>query len=303
MGQKGPVKFADADWDYDDSRFYIVGAPFDLTCCHRKGCSLGPKSIRVESWNFETYFPDYGFDLIRASIHDGGDIKPAKKDTEMVQRVHDRISKALSDNKFTVLMGGEHSVTVGALKAYAEKYKDLYFISLDAHLDYRDGYEGYHFSHAAVCRRVADIIGPGNIAEVGIRSYSAEEAEVLKKEKGHIVVSNIQVHSDEKASSLKGPNQLPEYIYMLKRVIGDRPLYVTLDIDAIDPAFAPGVGTPEPFGMTPWAVRDLLRALIMNMVGFDLTEVDPKCDNGNTAALAARMIREVIALKHLSENP
>jgi len=303
LGQKGPVKFAEADWDYDDARFYIIGAPFDLTCCHRKGCAQGPQAIRKESWNFDTYLPDHDFDLICVGIHDGGDIKPAKKDTEMVQRVQDKIAQALSDDKLTILLGGEHSVTVGALKAYAQKYKDIYLLSLDAHLDYRDGFEGYHFSHAAICRRVAEIIGPQNIAEVGIRSISKEEADLLRTEKGHVVVSNVQVYNDEKAACLKGPGQLPEYIHMLKRTIGDRPLYVTLDIDVIDPAFAPGVGTPEPFGMTPWAVRDVLRSVIKNMVGFDLVEVNPKFDNGNTAALAARLIYEVIAMKHISENP
>lgn len=276
--------FADAESNLEEAGLVIFGACYDGTCSHRKGCAAGPKAIREESYNFETFHPERGVDLVDIKIYDAGDVT-GDDQVKVLLEVEERTAGALDRGCFPILVGGEHSATLGAVRAFKKKHPELFHVHIDAHLDYREEYEGNPLSHACILKRVRDLLGPGNVAAVGIRSYSREEA-VRMKEDQLLVFSNEDVHYED-------------YLEQVKGAIKTRPVYVSLDMDAIDPAYAPGVGNPEPFGMEPVLVKELLYELHENMVGFDLMEVNPEYDNGNTAALAARLIREVIALKSL----
>jgi agmatinase len=274
--------FADADSIFEEAAFYLHGACFDRTSSHRKGSAAGPTAIREESYNFETFFPEHGIDLEDLKIYDAGDVSGDDQE-KVLSEVEEKTAEALDRGCFPVLLGGEHSATLGAVRAFKKKHPDLFHVHIDAHLDYREEYEGNPLSHACVLKRVADLLGPKNIAAVGIRSYSREEA-VRMKEDELLLFTNDDVHYED-------------YLEQVKGAIKDRPVYISLDMDAIDPSHAPGVGNPEPFGMEPVQVKELLHELRSVMVGFDLMEVNPHYDNGNTAALAARLIREVLALK------
>jgi len=199
--------------------------------------------------------------------------------------LEERTAEALDHGCFPILMGGEHSATLGAISAFNKRYEDLFHIHVDAHLDYREEYEGNPNSHACILKNVSDLLGTRNVAAVGIRSYCRDEA-VRMKADDILIFTNDDVRCED-------------YLEQIKGALRDRPVYVSLDMDALDPAYAPGVGNPEPWGMVPVMVKELLYELRENMVGFDLMEVNPQYDNGNTAALAARLIREVLALKSI----
>jgi len=278
------ILFADAESTLEEAAFHIFGVCYDGTCSHRKGTAKAPGSIREESYNFETFFPEHGIDLNDLKIFDAGDV--TTDDEKMVLTyVVERTKEAQQHDQFPIMIGGEHSATLGALKELKDKHPDLFYIHIDAHLDYRDKYEGNPFSHACILRRAVELLGPKMVAGVGVRSYSREEAQQLKTDE-LLVFTNEDV-------------QYEDHIEHLKKVVKNKPVYISLDMDAIDPAYAPGVGNPEPFGMEPRLVKELLFELKENMVGFDCMEVNPDYDNGNTAALAARLIREVIVLKSL----
>jgi agmatinase len=160
--------------------------------------------------------------------------------------------------------------------------RDISVITIDAHLDYRDQYQGLKNSHACAHKRIEDVVGKGNVFAFGVRSISGEE-----DYKKALYADAFRIHEEGCEKVFR------EMLSKLKR----RPVYLSLDIDGIDPAYAPGTGTPEPFGLTPLEVKHVIDELGDRLVGFDVVEVCPPYDNGNTSALAARMIREVIAVK------
>lgn len=286
MTQDDSTLFADAESRIETARFYLLGVRYDLTCSHRRGCADAPKAIREESYNFETYFPEYDIDLEEVEVFDAGDLSDFKEqDGNVLEPIASRINEALERDLFPITIGGEHTVSIGAIMAAQKKYKNLFFLSLDAHADYRNEYLGNMFSHACVSRRAASILGPKNVAIYGVRSISREEVKKIQSDEVLMITAKDALDSD----------QIPK----LKNVIGDRPVYLSLDIDVIDPAYAPGVGNPEPFGLSPSDIRDVMVRLKDNIVGFDVVEINPKYDTGNTAALGARLIREMIALKCL----
>ena len=279
--------FADAEASFNDARFVLYGYPFDGTACFRKGTSKAPDEIRRNSYNFETYLMELGIDMSDIAINDLGDLELTsdQKDNEIA--VTNVVSKIVNENKFPIGIGGEHSLTPFVVKEVHSKYPNLGVVVLDAHLDFRNEYENNKFSHATVNRRLSEIVGLDRIRPIGIRSASGQEV------------------SEARSSGMKfvesGWTELREY---LSDVIDDfdGPVYFSLDMDAIDPAFAPGVGTPEPFGMTPYEVIQTINFFADRIVGFDCVEVCPPYDNGNTSALAARLIRHVIGAVWQSQN-
>ena len=255
------------------------GYPFDGTACFRKGTSEAPDAIRKNSYNFETYLLELGIDLSDVSANDWGNLELTKDQDKNEKLLEDLVSKIVNDGKFPVGLGGEHSLTPAAVKAAHSKYPNLAVVILDAHLDFRKEYEGNTKSHATVTRRVSEIVGVDNVRSVGIRSVSQSEITEARSVGLKFVES--------------GWTELREY---LADVIDDLdgPVYLSLDMDAIDPAFAPGVGTPEPFGMTPYEVVQTINFFADRIVGFDCVEVCPPHDNGNTSALAARLTRHLV---------
>lgn len=284
MSLRGPLKFADARSNFEESHFVVLGAPFDKTTTFRAGTRFAPTTIREASANFEPYMFEHGISFSDIPIHDSGDLHDEGTADEMVASVEEGARRIVEAGKFPVVIGGEHSVTPPVVKAFGE---DIAVVIIDAHLDYQNEYQGLRNSHACAHRRVADIVGEGNVFAFGVRSFSDEED---FEEAVFVDAFRIHEHGCEE--------EFEKALSCLK----ERPVYLSLDIDGIDPAFAPGTGTPEPFGLTPYDVKYVINRLGNRLVGFDVVEVSPPYDNGNTSMLAARFIKEVIAVKWKAMN-
>ncbi|MGC8562427.1 MAG: agmatinase [Thermoplasmata archaeon] len=268
------LKFCDSSDSYDDSKYVIFGVPFDSTVSFRSGAKLAPNEIRKASYNMESYSVYRGIDTKNSGVYDQGDIDEYHKPEEMTEEVYSVVDGIVSDHKFPIMMGGEHSITYGAIKRIRSKV-----IFIDAHTDYRDSYMGDKLSHACVARRVSEVVGKENVVSIGIRSVSPEEV----KEGTQRYFTSFEVNSDRK--------NLKSFLNEFCR----SPVYLSIDFDGFDPAYAPGVGTPEPFGLNPMIVMDILDSVGNNLVGLDINEITPLYDNGNTSMLAARIIQEVVS--------
>lgn len=271
---------------YEDASIIIVGAPMDFTTSYRPGARFGPQKIRETSYGLEEYSPYLDRDLSDSCFYDAGDLELIYGD---VQRSLDIIESAaaeiFSDDKKPLFLGGEHTVSYPVIKQAYNKYKDsLVLLHFDAHADLRPDYLGQLNSHASVIRRCGELIGWHNIYQFGIRSGTKDEFEWGK--------THTNFYPFEIVSSVA--DALPK--------IGKRPVYITIDIDVLDPAFACGTGTPEPGGCTP---VELFKALGMlkdfHVIGMDVVEVSPIHDSSDrTPILAAKIVREGI-LSFLSE--
>ena len=275
-----PNYFADAEAGFKESDYVIFGVPYDKTSSFRYGARKAPFEIRQASWNFESFHIDTKTDLTKIKVHDYGDVDVSDMESaEMVRVVEDFTIKIIKENKIPIAIGGEHSITSGIISALSKNYSNLNVVFLDAHLDFRDSYEGNKFNHACSLRRVADVVGIENVVNLGIRSAEREEYESALEKKLYFVESQT-IRS-------KGVSAV---INEIKKRLSNN-LYLSLDFDVIDPSFAPAVSTPEPFGLTPYEVLELIRHLASRIVGFDIVEVCPPYDNGETSLLAAKMIR------------
>lgn len=277
--------FADADSDYTEAAFIIFGAPFDGTSCFRKGSCFAPHAIREASYNFETYNPYFDIDLEGVPLHDAGDITVYEGDTidQVLEAVSRMVTKILGDGKIPIMLGGEHSLTLPCIRESKARFPDLGAVILDAHLDLRDVYEGEKYSHACISRHIIDDVTDKYIS-IGIRSGTREEYSLVRQR-------SLSCFSADQVAE-KG---IAHIILELSRKLDTENLYMSLDMDAIDPAFAPATGTPEPFGLTDRHVLSLIRWLAPITVGFDVVEIAPQFDSGNTALLGAKYIREFIA--------
>ncbi len=272
------LMFADADFPFKQARFVVLGAPFDRTSSFRHGARLAPNAIREASYNFEDYMMEYDLCISDTMLCDIGDVEECGSGEEVVQAVQTVVKKIVESGKFPILLGGEHTATIGALHCF----KDAGVVFIDAHLDYREEYLGERFSHACTCRRAAEVVGVENIAVIGVRSISLDEKEM---EERPFFIPAYFVHEEGIEQAVKGA---------LEGIKRDR-IYLSIDMDGLDPAYAPGVATPEPFGLTPQDVKWCIDYLAPKLVGVDVMEVCPPYDNGNTSALAARLIRCAIA--------
>jgi agmatinase len=274
--------FADANSDYKDARYVICGVPFDCTSCFRRGSRLAPQEIRNNSYNFETYNHLFGIDLKDVEIHDAGDLEVAQYVDDTLEMLSVHADKYISDGKIPVMLGGEHSLTLPFISACKTRYPDLACMVLDAHLDLREEYEGERNSHACISRHIIEDV-TGKYVSIGIRSGAREEYEYVKENK-------IRMFSADDVFSMGIESVISE----LRSYI-DGPVYLSIDMDAIDPAYAPALGTPEPYGLTPRDVRSVIACLAPYIVAFDLVEIAPSYDSGNTALLGAKLVRDFIA--------
>jgi len=276
-----PDYFADSDSCLNEAEFVIFGVPYDKTSSFRYGASTAPTEIRKASWNFETFDLKTGVDFRDIKVHDYGNIDIKNKSPEtMVKKVKEFTSILLEKNKFPVALGGEHSITSGIVQAFP---KDIAVLSLDAHIDFRQKYEDEKYNHACVARRAADHINVKNVAVLGIRSVEKEEFESAKK-LDLFYVDSFTIRETGIKKALDN----------VKNHLKNKKIYLTLDVDVLDPAYAPGTSTPEPFGLTPFDVLECIERFSSQLVGFDVVEVCPPYDNGETALLAARFVRCVI---------
>jgi len=273
-------RFADAVAKYEDARIALFGVPYDRTCSFRGGSRYAPRAIREASYNFETYMMDHQRDIREVPVADLGDTPAFGPSAEMVEGVTKMATDVVRAGKIPIVVGGEHSLAPAVVRAFP---KDVGVIGIDAHLDFRDQYLEDRWSHACSARRIADHVGVEHVVYMGVRSYSAEEREDLER-LGLTYVSAYDIHD-------RGIRAATERA--LKSVNRDK-IYLTIDMDGVDPAYAPAVGNPEPFGLAPLQVKNVIARLAPDLVGMDLNEVSPAWDFGQTTVLAARLIREAI---------
>ncbi|NLM45718.1 MAG: agmatinase [Firmicutes bacterium] len=271
-------RFLVAGRDYAQSRLVLVGAPMDWTASFRPGSRSGPQAIRTASQGLEEYSLSAGKTLFDALFFDAGDLLlPTGDVASSLAMIEKAVHIILEEGKFPLLMGGEHLVTLGALRAVSRRFTRPAVVQLDAHADLRSHYLGVSYSHASVMYHVITELGL-ELYQYGIRSAAEEE------------VSFANEHTQFYPFHVLQP--LAETIPALK----GRPVYLTVDIDVVDPAFAPGTGTPEPGGITSAELLAALKQLAgLELVGMDVVEVAPQYDPaGITAMLAAKAIREII---------
>jgi agmatinase len=265
--------FLAAESSYAESLAVIIGCPLDITSSFRPGTRFAPQAIRDCSWGLETYSPRLDRDLEDLRICDVGDINLPQGDLESaLGMIQGYLTPVIRDKKFPVLLGGEHLISVPIVNELTRHHQNLAVIQLDAHADFRQAYLGNPLSHATVMRRIADILGGENIFQLGIRSGTREEMRAARE-----------------LGSLSGEGDT------LRRTAG-RPVYLTVDLDLLDPAVAPGVGAPEPGGLTFDECISLISQLSsLRVVGFDVVELSPPYDPTQQSAMAAaKLVRELI---------
>lgn len=265
--------------DYHSAKAVIFGIPMDWTTSFRPGTRLGPTRIREASWGLEDYSFPVDRSLLEVNYYDWGDLELPFGNVEAAMRISAAATKRfLDDGKMPLMLGGEHLVSYPVIKEVYAKYPDLRVIHFDAHADLRHQFFGEELSHATCMHRVVDVIGPGRMYQIGIRSGPKEEYEFAAANT-HLLRGDFLTAVDRAIAD-----------------IGDHPLHITLDIDAVDPAFAPGTGTPEPGGCTAAEILEAIHRLgVANVVGFDLVEVSPAYDpSERTTVLAAKILREAI---------
>lgn len=272
--------FIGCESSFEEASIVLYGAPFDSTTSFRPGARFGPSAMRHESFGLETYSPYQDKDLIDISVFDSGDLELCFGSSEMaLSDIQKRAEEILKAGKFPLLLGGEHLVTLGAVRAAAAKYPDLHIIHFDAHADLRDDYLGAKLSHACVLRRCYEIVGDGHIHQFCIRSGEREEFQFASR------------HTDFHPFTFEG---LEETVRELKEK--QVSVYFTIDLDCMDPSVFPGTGTPEAGGVS---FLELLKAIRIvsqtNVVGADVNELAPMLDaSGVSTATACKVLRELL---------
>lgn len=278
MLNKNVETFIGCDCEYEEADIVLFGAPFDSTTSFRPGTRFASKAIRSESFGIETYSPYQDKDLDDYNVFDSGDLELRfGSPVSALEDIEARTETILNDGKLPFMIGGEHLVTLGAVRAVAKKYPDLHILHFDAHADLREEYLGEPLSHACVLHRVWELVGDERIYQFGIRSGERQEFLWGKK---HVKTQKFDFEG------------LGETIKQLK----GKPVYFTLDLDVLDPSIFPGTGTPEAGGVS---FQELLTAVLqlgeLNIVGCDVNELSPVYDpSGVSTAVACKIIREIL---------
>jgi agmatinase len=270
--------FIACDKEYQESDIVLFGAPFDGTTSYRPGTRFASAAIRNESYGIETYSPYLDKDLTDLKVFDAGDLEFGFGNTERVLKtIEEMTQKILSDGKKPLMIGGEHLVTLGSVRAAVKKYPDLHILHFDAHTDLREDYLGETLSHASVIRRCWDLVGDGKIYQFGIRSGDREE---FIWAKDHVFLQKFNLDGLEDAV----------------KALKDKPVYLTIDLDVLDPSVFPGTGTPEAGGITFMELSQALtKVFALNIVAADMNELSPVYDqSGASTALACKLLREML---------
>jgi len=270
--------FIGCDSEYDASKIVVFGAPFDSTTSFRPGTRFASSAMRNDSFGIETYSPYQDKDLADISVFDGGDLELVFGNPEMaLKQIEEFATEIIDDAKIPCMLGGEHLVTLGAVKAALTKYPNLCIIHFDAHTDLREDYLGQKLSHASVMRRIWELTGDSRIFQFGVRSGEKEE---FLWSKEHIYTNKFNFDT------------LEEVIEELK----DKPIYFSIDLDVLDPSVLCGTGTPEAGGVS---FMELLNASLkvtkLNIIALDINELAPIYDpSGASTALACKLLRELL---------
>ncbi len=275
---KNVETFLGCDSDYENAEAVIFGAPYDGTTSYRPGTRFASRIMRGESYSIETFSPYQNRELTDHAVFDGGDLDfPFGHAETILAMIEQTVTSILADGKKSVMIGGEHLVTLGSVKAAAARYPDLHLVQFDAHTDLREDYLGEKLSHATVIRRCWDLLGDGRIYQFGIRSGEKSEFEWGSR---HVFCNRFNFGGiDSIAKSLSG-----------------KPVYLTIDLDVLDPSAFPGTGTPEAGGVS---FTDLLQAILalkgLNVVACDINELSPPFDqSGISTATALKVLRELL---------
>jgi agmatinase len=277
--------FSGVQKPFEKAKYLIFGVPFDATSTYRTGARFGPNAIRQASQNIETYSFRSGIDVEDLPLHDLGDLHVStspKKTVDMLKLV---VEDALAEGKMPVAMGGEHTITLGILKGLGAKARKTALLSFDAHLDLRHEFLGLTLSHTTFMRLINEEVKPAKIVEVGTRAVCKEELAYAKK-----------AGIDFFTSQLIRKEGVAQITRRLKEALAPyENLYLTVDMDVLDPAFAPAVQNPESEGLETHTLLDILCALCdKRVVGFDVVEIAPNYDQGISAIAAAKVMFEVL---------
>ena len=271
------MSFIGADSAWLEADVVLFGAPYDSTTSFRPGTRFGPAAVRSESFGIETYSPYQDRDLEDIRVHDAGDLElPFGAPDRALDMIEEKAAAILDDGKVPFLLGGEHLVTLGSVRAAAKRFPGLRIIHFDAHADLRDDYLGVKLSHACVMRRCHDLLGDGRIWQFGIRSGTREEFAFMKE--GHVVTEPFTLKTLPQVSFPEGT-----------------PVYLTVDMDVLDPSEFPGTGTQEAGGVRFTELLAALRDVLgrFRVVALDNVELSPPLDpTGRSTALACKLLRE-----------
>ena len=270
--------FLSANASWEKSNIVILGCPFDGSASFRPGARFGPSEIRKASWGIETYSPYFRRDLSQLRVHDMGDLElPLGEKKGSLGLIREAIRGILSKKKFPILLGGEHLITLPIVEEILRVYPSLHLLQIDAHADLREDYLGDTLSHCTVMKRVVDRLGEGRLFQIGIRSGIEEEFRLARRMKSIVPLDQDSLRS------------------MVKR-FRNKPIYITLDLDVIDLGLLPGVGTPEPGGLTFQGFLSLLKEIQpLHVIGFDMVELTPDYDPTRISSITAAVIlREMI---------
>ena len=272
--------FIGCESSFEEASVVLYGAPFDSTTSFRPGARFGPSAMRHESFGLETYSPYQDRDLMDIRVFDSGDLELCFGSSEMaLSDIEKRTVEILKAEKVPLLLGGEHLVTLAAVRAVVDKYPDLHIIHFDAHADLRDDYLGAKLSHACVLRRCYELLGDNRIHQFCIRSGEREEFQFAAQ------------HTDFHPFTFNG---LEEIVKRLKEK--KVPVYFTIDLDCLDPSVFPGTGTPEAGGVSFLELLEAIRTVSQtNVVGADVNELAPMLDaSGVSTATACKVLRELL---------
>ncbi|MFI3231601.1 MAG: agmatinase [bacterium] len=276
-----PTTFFDFNTSFEDASHVLFGAPFDGTTTFRPGTRFAPQVMRMESIGLETYSPYFDLDILDFNISDSGDLDLPFGATQTTLDIIQSFSKKVfENNKVPIMIGGEHLVSLPAIKEAFNKYPDLCIIHFDAHTDLREDYLGEKLTHSGVFKRVWDFLGDNTIYQFGIRSGTKEEFYWSKE--GHTYINKFNF------------NTLDDISLKLK----DKPIYLSIDLDVLDPSIMSGTGTTEAGGVTFNELIDALKIVSdLNIIGADIVELSPHYDtSGVSTAVACKVLRETICV-------
>ena len=272
--------FIACDTPFEEANIVLFGAPFDSTTSFRPGARFGSAAMRHESFGLETYSPYQDRDLTDCKIFDSGDLELCFGSVQQaLEDIEARAQEILDHDKLPLLIGGEHSVTLGAVRAVHKRYPDLHIVHFDAHADLRQDYLGMPLSHACVLRRCHDLVGDGRIHQFCIRSGEREE------------FAFAAAHTDLHRFDFSGLGELTQWLCDAKV-----PVYLTIDLDCLDPSAFPGTGTPEAGGVSFLQLLEAIRTVARaHIVGAALNELAPMLDaSGVSTATACKVLRELL---------
>lgn len=271
---------------FEKAKYTVLGVPFDVTSTYRTGARFGPNAIRQASINIETFSIRSNFDSEFLPLTDLGDLH-VTSDPKKTIDILSLVAKDLFDKrKIPITLGGEHTLTLGILKGLKSKSKRTALVVFDAHLDLRKEFLGLNLSHTTFMRLVNENINPAKIIEVGTRAICKEELQYSKK----TGIEYITSHQIRK----KAPSEIAKEIKT--KISSYENVYLSIDMDVLDPAFAPGVQNPEPEGIETHTLLDIISSLCDNRIlGFDVVEVSPIYDNGLAAITASKIILELLS--------